>query len=1587
MRNTGINIVGEAPWGTHFCLFYRDRRELLDIIIPYLKAGLDANEYCIWIAGPELAVREAKTELARAVPRIDHDLKSGRLEILSHADWYLQDGDFRPDAALEKSLHAIEVARQRGFDGVRITGDATWIGKIDWDAFSEYEQRVNTTAAGHPMLALCAYCIERLDPIEVLEVMRNHQFALVRKQLQWDLIESSSLARTKRDLEIERDTLQTVMNGAKSSHLVYLDRDFNFVRVNETYARGCGYTPEQMAGINIFALYPGPELKAIFERVRDTGESASGHDDPFEFPDQPERGLTYWDWTLNPVKDPAGHVIGLIFSLYETTKRKQAELDLQLALGRLELAYRAAGAGAWDWNIVTGKLEWSDKMFALLGLDPHSAEASFETWRAAVHPDDLGAAEARIEQAIKDHAALASEYRIVLPGGEVRWINAMGEANYDDDGRPIRMTGICTDVTERKQAEEELRRNREWLSVTLASIGDAVIAVDRADTITFFNPVAAELTGWPTNEALGRPLSQVFQIIDEQTNQAGPDAVGAALAQNTVVNIAANTVLIRRDGSRIPIEDSAAPIRDGKGNVAGVVLVFHDVTEKRRAQEALRESENEIRLVMDSVPALIAYAGPDMCFRRVNKGFEKMVGKPADQIVGHHVREVMGAAAWPRIEQELKRVYAGETVISEHRLDYADGKPWGQVIIVPDRDPAGRVQGHVVHIMDISQRKQAEEELADLQRRQAMILDSIADGFFAVDRNWRIIHINEATLVFYGKTREAVIGRPLFEIFPEMIGSPFERTFKQAMETGEPVHFVEPSKILKNRVLEVHAYPGADNLTVLFRDVTERTVREAELRRLNRTLNALSHSDSAMMRATDEAGYVAEVCRIVTEQCGHALVWVGYALEDEAKTVRPMAFSGFDREYIDQLNISWGDNERGHGPTGTAIRSGRPYICRNIETDPTFGPWRERALSRGYASAAVMPLNAEGKTLGVLSIYSRVPDSFADEEVNLLLRLADDLAHGIQTLRLREARRHAEADLKANLSRFALLADSANRLLQASHPQEVIPALCRRVMEQLDCDVFFNFMLDEASDRLHMNAYAGISDEDAHTDEWLVYGTTISGTVARDGVQIVLDHVQASTDPRTGRIRGFGLNAYACFPMLGPAGKVIGTLSFGTRTRDALSEADVSLIKAITDQVTVAMVRVQVEKDLRKSQAELVELNQTLEKRIAERTHQLDRLNADLERRADQLRALAQELTEAEERERRRLADILHDDLQQLLVGAKLHLSLIPARVSDPATIADLVAQVTNMIDETIGKSRGLAHDLSPPLLRQQGLIATLDWLCRQVKTKYGLNVSMRAEIRAEITETLKVFLFRAAQEMLFNVVKHASVSDAQVIVEQTDGHVRMTVSDRGKGFVVQEGVPSNWGTSGFGLFSIHERANLLGGRLMIDSAPGQGSRFTLEVPIEPGVEPVPVDFRPAPPAERVVEPPPPMTTPDGRQPLRVMIVDDHPVMRQGLAAILLNEPDIAVVGEAEDGRQALDIVQSSQPDVIIMDVSMPIMDGIEATRQIKREWPAVRVIGLSMFEEEDLAQAMIEVGAESYVSKSLGLRELVDTIRAAKVK
>ena len=397
------------------------------------------------------------------------------------------------------------------------------------------------------------------------------------------------------------------------------------------------------------------------------------------------------------------------------------------------------------------------------------------------------------------------------------------------------------------------------------------------------------------------------------------------------------------------------------------------------------------------------------------------------------------------------------------------------------------------------------------------------------------------------------------------------------------------------------------------------------------------------------------------------------------------------------------------------------------------------------------------------------------------------------------------------------------------------------------------------------------------------------------------------------------------------------------------------------------------ESDLQQANDQLRLINETLETRVTERT-------ADLKQRTAQLRALAAQLTLAEENERRRIALMLHDHLQQVLVGARLHLEYLRSKTRETPLLQPMLQKVENLVVESLTATRSLTSELSPTVLYQFGVGAALTWLGRWCQEKYGLLVEVVvAETKTETEdEEVRIVLYQSVRELLFNVVKHAKVNKVRVVLDRADdGTIRIEVSDQGTGFDPAE-VRSREGTiGGFGLFSLRERLDLLGARLEIESAPGRGSRFRILVPPLPA--PLPESTLPSVPQAEDTSLPSSVV---GGPRVRIVLVDDHAEVLDGLLRAFNDEADFEVVGQAMDGRQAVELTRRLRPDLILMDVSMPVMDGIEATRRVTAEFPGVKVIGLSMHDDMSHGEAMRRAGAVDFLDKNGPFAEVVTTAR-----
>lgn len=226
LRKIGSEVVDKVPWGTHFCQFYQTKEDLLDILVPYFKSGLEGNEFCMWVTSEPLSVEEAKGALRKVMPDFDERLKKGQIEIIPHTEWYLKGGTFSMERILNGWLDKLNQAKARGYEGIRVTGNTAWLEKNGWKGFAEYEEAINNTIGKYPMIAICTYAIDKCGAGEVIDVVYNHQFAFIKQEGKWRIVESSEHKHSDEEMKKRLHELEVFQK-------VTVDRELKMVELKK----------------------------------------------------------------------------------------------------------------------------------------------------------------------------------------------------------------------------------------------------------------------------------------------------------------------------------------------------------------------------------------------------------------------------------------------------------------------------------------------------------------------------------------------------------------------------------------------------------------------------------------------------------------------------------------------------------------------------------------------------------------------------------------------------------------------------------------------------------------------------------------------------------------------------------------------------------------------------------------------------------------------------------------------------------------------------------------------------------------------------------------------------------------------------------------------------------------------------------------------------------------------------------------------------------------------------------------------------------------------------------------------------------
>jgi len=707
-------------------------------------------------------------------------------------------------------------------------------------------------------------------------------------------------------------------------------------------------------------------------------------------------------------------------------------------------------------------------------------------------------------------------------------------------------------------------------------------------------------------------------------------------------------------------------------------------------------------------------------------------------------------------------------------------------------------------------------------------------------------------------------------------------------------------------------------------DIDARKRAELELRSHALRQQLLSQTMDKLLRVDDPTTVMADIFASL-KAVADLDTFLDYDVAPDHAGIRMVAWSGVPDAALEPLRFL----KFGEALCGTSAATRRPIVVDDLQhcTDPKAG----RMQAVGSTAYACFPLVVGERLLGTLAFASSSRRAFERDQLELLEAVSSYVAMAKERWRLlQETRRRAEQ-----------VAEQEERLRLATEGAG---------MGTWDVDLRNRQVVWNRQQAQLLGLDADASS--ACVEEWWPLVHEADRAVIRQAV-------------RTARQKGTYRAEYRI--RRADNGEQRWLAPYGRMHYDETGQP--TRFVGVTFDIT------------ERKQAELQrqEWTKELERRVNERTKELVRTH-------DRLRGLAQDLTLTEQRERQRIAGELHDYLAQMLVVTRLKINQAAQMITPDPACAPL-QEADQLLDQSLTYTRTVVAELMPPTLRQFGLAAGLRWLGERM-SQQGLDVDVQVPGETPpLSEDHTTILYQCVRELLFNVLKHAGTKRAAVTMTVDEGRVQIQVRDRGVG-CDPAAVMESKGDK-FGLFSIRERMEAIDGWMDLESRPGRGTTVTLGVHV--GDAPPPPGDESRVTGDELKHGQKPSPTSDHwspvtsraslheQHPIRVLLVDDHAMVRQGLRSVLDGYSDLHVIAEAGDGEEAVSLARLLKPDLIVMDVNMPRLGGIEATKRIREELPETIVVGLSV--NEHVEESMRAAGASAFLTKESAADNLYETI------
>lgn len=744
VRYFGIDTIGSVPWGAHFCHFYQNKEELKDILIPYLKAGLESNELCIWITPNHLEVEEIKKELKVAVPDIDTYLEKKQIEIIPFNSWYVKGEVFDFQRALNGLIEKVNKSLASGYDGLRLIENACWLEKESWNNFVNYERGMDSIINKYPIIALCTYSLDTFSDIDIIEIAANHQFALAKKEGKWEKTKNSGreihaeCRQTEEALrkseERYRMLFTNMTDGFCLLEVIY-DRnskpyDYRYLEVNPAFELSLGVKREQILGKTMLEIFSNVNPIAM-EKYREVALSGK----PTHFEIRSEIAQKYLDiYVFSPEKWK------LALILRDITERTQMEKELQESEEKYRNIVETASEGIWIGDPEARTTYVNKRMAEMLGYAQDEIVGRL-AWDF-VDEEDKPIVKKNLEDRRRG-IDRSYEFKFIRKDSSPLWTIVSGKALFDNNGKFIGNMVMFTDITKRKEAEAKLKNTLDNLENLVkertAELEKAYNSLKKSEKGLAKAQKMAHVGSWEWDIAADKAhwSDELYRIFrrnprkpappyDEFLNYIHPgdrdlvDNVTKEAINGKPYSIECRIVLA--DGEERIIHMQSEVIFDEKNTPVQIRGILQDITEYKRMEDALRQNEALLSAFLEQLPVGTGLFDPQGRLLVTNSMFRRFI---SNVIPSQDTENGWRWRAWGTNGRLLKqsewpgqRALQGENVTLGTDFLYTsdDGREiWVRVSSVPFRDGEGKIKGVITVLQDIDEQKRNQEALQKIE--------------------------------------------------------------------------------------------------------------------------------------------------------------------------------------------------------------------------------------------------------------------------------------------------------------------------------------------------------------------------------------------------------------------------------------------------------------------------------------------------------------------------------------------------------------------------------------------------------------------------------------------------------------------------------------------------------------------------------------------------------------------------------------------------------------------------------------------------------------------------------------------------------